>query len=229
VTGVVPYLKLGIIDGVDLFGNNPNTGALSYRWGFEVGAGAPASFRVGVITDGLDHPTDFTPSEVHLQHVDADDPGSPVIISSADTGLIPIGNAAVGEDYIPGRNRFVDMHFFDITDAEPGDQFAFAVHGELGGFRSAGIAGFSFDIVDPTVENLPGDHNLDGSVDAADYVWWRKSDGLPDGYAAWQEHFGESLGGGSSSGLPEPSAGLMLVIGSIVFVAVHRLRRSGVV
>ena len=66
---------------------------------------------------------------------------------------------------------------------------------------------------------LPGDFNNDGTVDAADYVVWRKNDGTQDGYDQWRANFGTSLivGSGSagyplgasaeplSAAVPEPS------------------------
>ena len=36
------------------------------------------------------------------------------------------------------------------------------------------------------VPSLPGDFNNDGTVDAADYVVWRKTDGTQTGYNAWR-------------------------------------------
>ncbi|MEX2310345.1 MAG: hypothetical protein WD738_22445 [Pirellulales bacterium] len=58
---------------------------------------------------------------------------------------------------------------------------------------------------------LAGDYNGDGSVDAADYVVWRKTDGTQDGYNTWRANFGQTAGTGSavSSGtaaVPEPAA-----------------------
>lgn len=249
-TGVVPFVKIGILDGTDLFGNNPTVqdpaqptgvGFLTYRWGFEVGSNVPASFRIGVMTDGLDHPTNFTPTEVHLQQVDTSDPGAPTIISTISTGVIPNGFGFEGtEDYIPGRNRFVDMHFFDITNAQPGDQFVFAVRSELGGGRSAGISGFSFDVIDPTTQGVPGDYNSDGQVNAADYTVWRdhlgqtfqlpnegagQSPGLvtPEDYDFWKSQFGTGGDGALATGVPEPSS-LTLILLTIV-VSVGRVRR----
>ena len=49
-----------------------------------------------------------------------------------------------------------------------------------------------------TTTTLAGDHNLDNTVDAADYVLWRKNPaqhGDEAGYTTWQSHFGESLAG----------------------------------
>ena len=53
--------------------------------------------------------------------------------------------------------------------------------------------------------NLPGDHNLDGTVDAADYVVWRKSDGTPIGYELWRSHFGQPPSSGNVSAITWPS------------------------
>ena len=133
-------MKLGIIDGRDVFGNNPTLqdpsqpagiGFLTYRWGFQVGANVPKTFRIGVMTDGLDS-TNFTPTEVQMQQINTST-AIPTVVQSVTTGVIP---TVLGD----GRNRFVDMHFFDITNAHVGDQFAFAVRGELGGGHSAGSA-----------------------------------------------------------------------------------------
>ena len=44
---------------------------------------------------------------------------------------------------------------------------------------------------------LPGDFNHDGTVDAADYIVWRKTDGTPAGYNTWRANFGQPAGSGS--------------------------------
>ena len=67
---------------------------------------------------------------------------------------------------------------------------------------------------------LPGDFNLDGKVDAADYVRWRKGLGTnytPAHFNIWRAHFGQTAG--STSGvsanttLPEPATFLLLTLG----------------
>jgi hypothetical protein len=79
---------------------------------------------------------------------------------------------------------------------------------------------------------LPGDYNLDGTVDAADYTVWRDSIGqtgsglaadgdgngtIGDGdYAVWRLFFGETtdgLGatGSASASVPEPACGWLVV------------------
>jgi hypothetical protein len=72
----------------------------------------------------------------------------------------------------------------------------------------------------PTGPELPGDYNRDGSVDAADYVMWRKTlsmtvpqyegaDGDGDttigngDYSVWAESFGESTSGSGGGGISE--------------------------
>jgi hypothetical protein len=73
--------------------------------------------------------------------------------------------------------------------------------------------------------NSPGDYDSDGDVDAADYVVWRKTDGMPAGNNAWRSHFGEPTGSESNASVhgtvPEPSALLMIIATAVSF----RLRR----
>jgi hypothetical protein len=55
------------------------------------------------------------------------------------------------------------------------------------------------------VAALPGDFNHDNTVDAADYVTWRKTVGTPDDYNIWQQNFARTLSAsGSSSTFPLP-------------------------
>ncbi|HEX5471983.1 MAG TPA: hypothetical protein VFW73_08855, partial [Lacipirellulaceae bacterium] len=89
-------------------------------------------------------------------------------------------------------------------------------------------------VVAPT---LAGDFNGDGSVDAADYVVWRKGLGtlfMAEDYDSWQTNFGQSLGNGTSAhesslkiAVPEPFAATLLGIGSLsLCVARRRFFRS---
>jgi hypothetical protein len=62
----------------------------------------------------------------------------------------------------------------------------------------------------PPTTTLAGDFNGDGTVDAADYVVWRKNDNSQDGYNTWRTNFGRTSGSGSSvlaeAAVPEPGA-----------------------
>ena len=74
-----------------------------------------------------------------------------------------------------------------------------------------------------SIPELPGDFNHDGTVDAADYVVWRKSDGTQAGYDTWRTHFGQTAGNGAallsahplSATVPEPSVFVLLAVGLV--------------
>lgn len=81
-----------------------------------------------------------------------------------------------------------------------------------------------FSLVVPEPAFNPGDHNKDGIVDAADYVFWRKTDGGNQaGYNAFFENFGESgAGAGGGGGVPEPGSLLLAAIGAILGLSFRR-------
>jgi hypothetical protein len=220
-----PYVKIGILDGGDVLGNSDPKAAPAARWGFEVGENAPAAFRVGVMADGLDGSV-FAPIEITLTHAIENTPQS--TISSGD--LIP--------------NRFVDVHLFDIVGAQPGDQFVFAAKaGNSVSWSSAGIAGFTFDLL-PAVAAVSGDYNNDGVVNAADYTVWRdhlgqtfqldnEGEGQSPGevtiedYDFWKSQFGMGGGGSvTSASVPEPASALLLIAATLIVAAPRRGRRS---
>jgi hypothetical protein len=80
--------------------------------------------------------------------------------------------------------------------------------------------------------SIAGDFSSDGTVDAADYVTWRKGLGTTyeqEHYATWRANFGRSVGNAAgasadlfssvSSSIPEPTT---LVLFSIAGVALTR-------
>jgi hypothetical protein len=86
-----------------------------------------------------------------------------------------------------------------------------------------------------------GDYNGNGTVDAADYVLWRKGGPLQNegdnpgvvdqaDYAVWRANFGRTTGGGSglASAVPEPSALALVVLGllSLMSFAGQRKRNA---
>lgn len=223
--GQAPYVKLGILDGWDQFGHDPAdpTSLPAGRWGFEVGEGTPAAFRLGVMTDGTDN-ANFVPQEIFLAQVA--ELGNGAIIDFVSTGVVD-------------SNRFVDMHFFDITGAEPGDKFAIGVKSKDGSisFGNSGVAGFSFDVL-PAPVGVTGDYNGDGLVDAADYTAWRDTyndvvtpgegaDGdnsgvIDDGdYTVWSDNYGASAS--ISSAVPEPGA---VVLALLAVAGIARRRNA---
>lgn len=77
----------------------------------------------------------------------------------------------------------------------------------------------------PQINVQPGDYNGDGTVNAADYVVWRK--GLSSGdYNTWRANFGESLSGGGANGgggsVPEPAALALLAVAGLAIACVRR-------
>ncbi len=97
----------------------------------------------------------------------------------------------------------------------------YGIQGEEDALWPAINSNVSFSIV-----SQPGDSNHDGTINAADYVVWRKTDGTQTGYDAWRTAFGS--GAGSVSGasadasVPEPSVVSMLLLGMVV----HLRRRA---
>lgn len=91
-------------------------------------------------------------------------------------------------------------------------------------------------------EGLAGDFNLDGTVDAADYVLWRNNLGEPEGvlngngnnsgvvdtddYLLWKDNYGKSSPAAlaSAQAVPEPGTWALLSVAAIAFFSV-RLRR----
>jgi hypothetical protein len=85
---------------------------------------------------------------------------------------------------------------------------------------------------------VAGDYNGNGVVDMADYVLWRNGGPLQNDptpgvqaadYTFWRSRFGATSGSGSALGsgsaVPEPAAGLMLVLG-VAIGSVCRLKRN---
>jgi hypothetical protein len=72
----------------------------------------------------------------------------------------------------------------------------------------------------------PGDYNGNGTVDAGDYITWRKGLGTTydqNHYIVWRAHFGQMTGSGTGTcadvAVPEPASGLWMVF--VVLSVVH--------
>jgi hypothetical protein len=200
ITGVIPYVKLGILDGRDSIANTDPAVSPAGRWGFQVGANVPSHFRIGVMTDGLDG-VQFSPTEVVLTRL-----VNQVPVTTISSGTI-------------SPNRFVDMHFFDIVDAQPGDQFLFSARAGAPG-STAGISGFSFDIIVPFVPS-GADFNGDGTVNGRDFLLWQRG-GSPDplsseDLALWQQQYGTSPLTATHA-VPEPATITILGVALLAIV-----------
>jgi hypothetical protein len=201
-----PYVKMGFLDGLDINDNNPiNTPA--GRWGFTVGADVPSSFRLGVMTDGGDN-GNFAPGELFIQQ----------FVDTTPVGE-PLGSGPLTGAY---RDRMVDMHFFDITGAQEGDQFVIGVMSGAGSFGNSGVAGFSFDVFPDTGDNA--DFNSDGVVDGQDFLVWQRG-GSPNSLSAsdlalWQSQY--VSGSLAAVSVPEPAS---WVLSLLALVGIRRARR----
>jgi hypothetical protein len=74
---------------------------------------------------------------------------------------------------------------------------------------------------------MAGDFNEDGTVDAADYVVWRKNGTGQDDYGKWRANFGRTAGGGavvdsSVGAVPEPMAGVILLTAALAVLCCPR-------
>ena len=77
---------------------------------------------------------------------------------------------------------------------------------------------------------LPGDYNLNGVVDAGDYVLWRKTPGNyggPGGYATWRSNFGNPAGSGRNLGPSAVPEGSTLVLTCILAMFLGNGMRFG--
>jgi hypothetical protein len=130
-----PYVKIGNIEGNDILGNNARTGPNGAgRWAFTLGVDVPQTIRVSVMSDGYDG-TNWSATEVLLARV-----------SNVGAILDIVGSGALT------RNRFIDMHTFDIVGGQPGENYA--VFAKASGDGQGAIAGVSFDHIIPEPSGL---------------------------------------------------------------------------
>jgi phospholipase/lecithinase/hemolysin len=80
---------------------------------------------------------------------------------------------------------------------------------------------------------LAGDFNGDNTVDAADYIDWRRESGTSADYDTWRAHFGQSAPGGASQSIgqgaavPEPHPWIAILAASALVAAWLRRREPG--
>jgi hypothetical protein len=84
----------------------------------------------------------------------------------------------------------------------------------------------------PFVDTLAGDFNNDGSVDAADYVVWRKNLGTQEDYNLWRANFGRpskaaaavSQATSPAAAVPEASSVVLVLLGAALYASPFRRR-----
>jgi T5SS/PEP-CTERM-associated repeat protein len=99
-----------------------------------------------------------------------------------------------------------------------------ATYDDRGSFRVSYGVGSTFNPNQIVLSNflanpLPGDFNDDGSVDAADFIMWRKLDLGPAAYNTWRTYFGTTLpigsGGDARATIPEPATIMLILVGML--------------
>jgi len=70
---------------------------------------------------------------------------------------------------------------------------------------------------------IPGDFDGDSDVDGADFLKWQRDDATPAGLANWQANYGAPLLAAAGA-VPEPAAGLLLLMGALGFCGTRRGR-----
>jgi hypothetical protein len=70
---------------------------------------------------------------------------------------------------------------------------------------------------------MPGDFDDDGTSDGADFLYWQRNDGSEANLDLWQASFGDvaSAMTASSTGVPEPTTGITLMLGVVVMLTRH--------
>ncbi len=165
--------------------------------------------------------------------------GDDLVLASGDTMLIDIAGGlpnqfdvvTVGGDATLDGQLAVSLSASFTPTA--GQQFTVLTAGTINdnGLVLSGSAADSFSllvgstsvVLQAIVPGLPGDFNGDGSVDAADYVTWRKGLGTTysqSDYDVWRSHFGQTAGSGAgvtaNAAVPEPATLFMLIMVMVV-------------
>jgi hypothetical protein len=230
----------GPVDGP---GNYPGTGTAMFLNSFSPGA---------------------SPAEVNF--------GGNLILTGTATLIMELAGTAPGAQYdrlvVAGSASLAGTLDVDLLDGfapAAGNSFEIisAAGGVLGTFNNELLPALAPNLewnvlygsntvtLQVSAPGLPGDYNDDGSVDAADYVVWRKNEGTtnalpndpiggtigPAQFNQWRANFGAMAGSGSvapdsvSGTVPEPNCLPMLLAGGMLLgvAAWSRRDRSQVV
>lgn len=138
------------------------------------------------------------------------------------------------EAFLFGESIFTESRsvnlgsLMDPTTSVPARDIAFSYTNSDGDVID-GIVEYFFD----NTVGLPGDFNLDGRVDAADYTVWR--DGLGTTYTAaqytiWKNNYGATaMSYAAGAAVPEPGSIITLLVGALATAFARTRRRATVV
>lgn len=167
---------------------------------------------------------------------------------------IELSGAAADKLVVGGNLNLSNVDFLDVTGVGQGLNWVIATYaGTLTGTFNNVTSGYAVNYgtgtnsqitLSKAASGVNGDFNNDGTVDAGDYITWRKNDGTnnalindnglgtPVGaaqYTLWRNNFGKPPGSGSGGlidggGVPEP-AGLLLALFGVVGICTHGARQ----
>ncbi len=183
------------------------TGSITVQGDFYHLAGGQLVIDLGGHSAGVDYDTVDVLGKVELE--------GDLAVSLADTG---------GELFAPALGDT-----FNILTATQGilGQFSHVTLPQLP-WNLDWRVDYLANTVDLTVWSS-GDFNHDGSVDAADYVVWRKNGGSQSDFSSWRSRFDLTAGSGSrasnyasaSAAVPEPASASLLILVATVLTWRH--------
>jgi hypothetical protein len=154
-----------------------------------------------------------------------DDPDTPEATGDTVFGRVTLTDRATGEQFSFGDYDSVGVAAGGDPDggfeSDSWDYFAMTIGGESTSDDFDWlIDNFMVEVIGSNAPgDLLGDYNEDGTVDAADYVLWRKNNiNGQQGYTDWRANFGRTATMGSSvsaEAVPEPAGAVLVLIGGI--------------
>jgi autotransporter-associated beta strand protein len=208
-------------NGGTLLGSGSIGGTVTVNAGGVLAPGnSPGTLTIGGLTMNAGATLNFELGDPLRDHI--------VITGNGNVALAGLLNVSFIAGFIPTPGQS-----FPLFEGAIG-----ASTGAFDDFNAPTVNGLTVDLVQNGASLLlqvggatrPGDFNSDDSVDAADYVVWRKGLGTiytQADYNIWRAHFGANTGAGASvnAPVPEPATLVLLLIGMAALRARRRLER----
>jgi hypothetical protein len=243
----------GGIAQADFLGILGREGVFAANW-WDIGNGSSfvnAAFNMYLNYDGaggqfgdisVDADTNNIANSAVYASVDSTDPNRMVVVAINRTANTQTTGIAVTHDRV-----FDHAEVYQLNSGAPSVTHAADIELNLVNAFQYTMPAWSVSTLVLISDGLPGDYNRDGTVDVADFVVWRMSDGQTgdlaadgnednivdgDDYTLWRANFGRSVaeeGQGSATAVPEPISVALVFVASIVGLVSRRrvcVRRS---